>query len=78
MSLPFTCKSIQDVAYTLLHDNFFTVSEYVFDVLNPKILTSKQAIVTSCLSLAAAVDVLIAFAMTFLLLRKQNETGFAR
>ncbi|KAF8555075.1 hypothetical protein OG21DRAFT_1496551 [Imleria badia] len=36
-----------------------------------------RSIATSCLSLAAAVDVLIAFAMTFLLFRKRNETGFA-
>ncbi|KAF8131444.1 hypothetical protein EV363DRAFT_1165129 [Boletus edulis] len=36
-----------------------------------------STIVTSCLSLSAAVDVLIAIAMTYLLLRMRNATGFA-
>jgi len=79
MCLTFVSRSIHVVGYTVLEDSLFTVGA-VSDVLN-QLHTSTlggQGIATSCLALGAAVDVLIAIAMTFLLLRKRAATGFAK
>ncbi|KAF8555070.1 hypothetical protein OG21DRAFT_954871 [Imleria badia] len=73
-------QAIYQVVAAILYvaKSFYTVNGNIqvvgYGVLDDSFFT---AIATSCLSITVAVDVLIAIAMTFLLFRKRNTTGFA-
>ncbi|KAN0080021.1 hypothetical protein V8E55_009587 [Tylopilus felleus] len=73
------CTSVVAILYEV--KSFYSVNGSIhvvgFTVIEDHFFTGKQSLATASLSVAAAVDVLIAIGMTFLLLRKQNAGGFA-
>jgi hypothetical protein len=73
----FGSRRLQVVGYDVLEDSFFMVDTF-FSSESMTSVFGEQDILISCLSLAAVVDVLIAIAMTYLLVRKRAAaTGFA-
>jgi hypothetical protein len=64
---------------TELADSFFTVDIYSFSSEQMTSVFGGQGLVISSLALAAAVDVLIAIGLTYLLVRTRTAvSGFAR